>query len=374
MARYTYEVRLGYGTTTVIQNVQTLTVTNGRVQVQDPFRAGTATITGRVPSSLPTIEIGDTIEIFCVDPSPDVRVFSGTVADLRINYGIVSNMDTWTLDCEDSIAGLGRTLVDGLAHWDAGDHTYEAALAVALYSQGDVRVDNETGQPGQSLVSAQSVPFRNSLELLQQIMFTEQGRLVAKPMIVASGGNRYSVGFYNRDAQAALTSVGAFTDDTVATALSKAVYDVVQFNSQADSFFDQVLVAPEGLAEQRVGTGNRVFTGSSYNLTTSQAADLAGYVLATLQVNQAVAQVISCNSERQTNDVALNAFVAAPIGNPATLILRGSTYNVFLNGATLTADPDQTRFTFNVISSLAQNFFVLDSASFGVLDTNRLGF
>jgi hypothetical protein len=40
----------------------------------------------------------------------------------------------------------------------------------------------------------------------------------------------------------------------------------------------------------------------------------------------------------------------------------------------MTANPDQTRWSFNIVSSDAQNFFILDSADFGVLDQNRLGF
>jgi hypothetical protein len=45
-----------------------------------------------------------------------------------------------------------------------------------------------------------------------------------------------------------------------------------------------------------------------------------------------------------------------------------------MEGATMTANPDASRWTFNIVSSEAQNFFILDSADFGVLDTNRLGF
>jgi hypothetical protein len=56
------------------------------------------------------------------------------------------------------------------------------------------------------------------------------------------------------------------------------------------------------------------------------------------------------------------------------LILRGVLYNLFVEGGTMTANPDQTRWSFNIVSSEAQNFFILDSTAFGVLDQNKLGF
>jgi hypothetical protein len=54
--------------------------------------------------------------------------------------------------------------------------------------------------------------------------------------------------------------------------------------------------------------------------------------------------------------------------------LRGVVYLLFVEGSTITATPEQTRFTLNVVSADALNFFILDDASFGVLDTNKLGF
>jgi hypothetical protein len=40
----------------------------------------------------------------------------------------------------------------------------------------------------------------------------------------------------------------------------------------------------------------------------------------------------------------------------------------------VTANPEQTRFTYNLVSSEALSFFILDNAAFGKLDTDRLGF
>lgn len=60
-------------TLTQLDNVQNLSFILGRVEIQDPFKAGTATITGRVPSSLPSLEVDDKVHI---------RVTDGTFDDI----------------------------------------------------------------------------------------------------------------------------------------------------------------------------------------------------------------------------------------------------------------------------------------------------
>lgn len=368
MARYTYEVRYG-NTPNILTNVQSFSITKGRQQIQDPFKAGVASITGRVPSGLPSITIGTKIEIYCTNPTPDVLVYTGTVADYRVNYGIVSSMDTWQIDCEDSFAAAGRALTSVGAGWASNTLSDDAAILVA--ASAGVNLFNIYPVDGSSRLSAQSVPNTNLMNVLQQIMFTEQGRLVN---VAISALGVPQLGFIPRSQVGAFPTVGAFSDGTVATALPTAPFDVVQFNSQADSFFTKVVTEPEGLADQTAGTGLRVFTGKSYDVSTTQAADLAAYVLATLAVNNAVPQVLSANSEAQSNDVALNAFATAGDGSRIDLILRGVTYPLFIEGGTMTANPDETRWSLNLVSSEAQDFFILDSASFGVLDTNKLGF
>jgi hypothetical protein len=369
MPRYAYEVRYG-NTPTVLTNVQTFNISKGRQQVQDPFRASVATITGRVPSGLPTVEIGQRLEIWCTTPSPDIAVFRGTVSDFRINYGIVSNEDTWQIDCEDSFAAAGRALTSPSAGWAANALSDDAAIVLAFGA--GINVINIYPVDGSSRLSAQSVPNTNLLDVLQQIIFTEQGRLINLGL---DGSNVPGLGFVPRSAIGAYPTLGAFTDGTVATGLITAKYDQVVFTSQADSFFNEVVIEPAGLADQISGTtGRRVFTGKSYDVDTAQAQNLADFVLATLNVANAVPQVVSCTSEMQTTDLAVDAFLTAGEGTKLRLILRGVTYEVFVEGGVLTANPDETRFTLYLVSAAAQNFFILDSATFGVLDQNKLGF
>jgi hypothetical protein len=52
---------------------------------------------------------------------------------------------------------------------------------------------------------------------------------------------------------------------------------------------------------------------------------------------------------------------------------RGTTYSAQIEGATLTANPEQTRITYYLSSADSNPFFILDNADFGVLDQNKLG-
>jgi hypothetical protein len=217
-----------------------------------------------------------------------------------------------------------------------------------------------------STISAQSAPDTNVLQLLNQLAATEQGYM--------SSQQPSSIKWINRSDYITNPVLGDFTDGSLISVNTEAPYNDVTFRSQADSFFDKVVVEPEGLAPQTAGTGSRVFTVKTYDQTTTQAKNLADYILATLQVQQSVPSTISLLSEVQTNNLAVLCFQQTAQGARVGLILRGDDYNLFLEGATVTATPEQTRFTFNVVSSDALAFFILDSPVFGRLDADKLGF
>ena len=357
MSRYNFDVVVS--DTTSLQNVQNIVIQRGRQQVQDTFRAGTATIQGLKPNLLPALEIGDKIEIDCV--SPFTAMFYGTIADIKIDYGFIADLDTWTIYCEDNIAQAGRALTPSTGFINNGATTVEAAVDIG--SQSGISVQNIFSSTSTTKVSGQTLENENLLSVLQQLVFTEQGRLVN----IENG-----IAFYTRN-DVGIFNVGSFTDGSLTAANPTIPFNQVQFYSQADSYFTQAVVEPAGLASQSSGTGNRVFSGASYNQTEGDAANLAAYVLATLQVNNQVPQLVSCMSENQTNDAALNIMSSAGNGIRGELILRGTRYQIFIEGGTMTATPEQALFSFNVVSSAANDFFILDSSTFGILDSNRLG-
>lgn len=367
MARYQWFV--DYGTTpTTLSDVQEIVIQRGRTQIQDPFKPATALIRGRNLASLPNVKVGDKIKIRAkLDPINAV-MFAGFIADVQKTYGELSSMDTWEIACEDSMAKLGRSVMSSSVSWASNAETDVAVAAVIADTIPFSTLQIFPPSSGSiSYLSAQNVGGQNGLQVMNQILATEQGYLFTD--------NWDSFGLRTRSNYAGLAYKGDFTDNSLTATYSTAKFTDVVFRSYADSYFTSVEVEPEGLAAQKAGTSfDRVYSMKSYDVSTTQAGNLAAYVKATLDVNEAAPSVISTTSEIQTNDVALLSARDACQGYRVGLILRNQRYEVFIEGSTVTATPEQTRFTFNVVSAAALNFFILDSATFGVLDTNKLGF
>jgi hypothetical protein len=377
MAKFTF--RITYDQTTVLSDVQNFSFTRGRREIQDPFKAGQATITGRNLATLPTIEIGKTILIEDVFPAFSRPVFFGQVADVQITYGYVANEDVWTIQVEDFLAVLGRAYTSNNFSWAAGINTEEAARLLGQNALPNFPFffTGFGAFTASSLVSAQSLPNRNALDIANTLAATEQAFMFSSSSPNPPGipGRRATVNFIPRSALGSYGVLAEFTDGTDGgAAFIKSTYSEVVFRSQADSFFNRVVVEPQGLAAQESGTGDRSFVMRSFDQTTTQAKNLADYVKATFDVQTQVPSTISALSESQTNTGLTSLMELFNSFAEVDLYLRGVKYRLFVIGLTVTATPDQTRFTFNVASSEALNFFVLDSAEFGVLDQNKLGF
>jgi hypothetical protein len=375
MARFGW--RVTYNGSTVLSDVQNITINRGRREIQDPFAAGRATITGRNLAAFPTVEIGGQIAIemsFGSTPSYIVA-FLGQVADVQVNYGFVSSEDTWQIDVEDFLAKLGRAYTTDTFSWAAGLNTLQAAQSTTQNATNSTLIfTGFSSFTGSSLVSAQSLPNRNALDVINTLAATEQGVLYSS-FSISPSGLVPNVTYVPRSALGQLFVLATFTDGTHSGSVGvPSFYDQVVFRSLADSFYDRVVVEPEGLASQERGVGPRTYTMKSFDQTTTQAGNLADYVKATFDVQTQVPNTISVSSESQTNDGLIFIVDAFSSFGEVELYLRGQYYRLFVLGLSITANPDQARFTLNVASSEALNFFILDSDTFGVLDQNKLGF
>lgn len=365
MARFGWKVT--YDGSTVLDDITSMSIVRGRTQIQDPFKAGTAVIEGRDLAGLPTIEVGKEIKIeILIESIVYGVVFAGRVSDVQITYGFTTAYDSWQIDCEDVLAAIGRAYTTETFSWAAGTTTIQAFQSVVSNAgQGQIFSSGIGGFGTSSTLSAQSVGNANALELLNTIAFTEQGFLFCDDFDIVTLAPRAALGQLNLLAE--------LTDDPP-SAVVPSVFDQVQFRSFADSFYDRVVVEPEGLTGQAIGTGIRTFTGNSYDQTTTQAGNLASYVKATLDVQTQVPSVISCLAEAQANNQLAQAALTTNSYGEVSLRLRGDDYRLFVLGLRISVTPESSRFTFNVASSEALNFFILDSATSGVLDSSRLGF
>jgi hypothetical protein len=364
-----YEVRVNG---VLLNDYNSITTTAGRQQVQDPFRAGTITITGSVLTEVRSLNIGDFLLVRVTrlfNTPSQYTIFSGTISDIIANFGYTEEMDSWTIQGEDFLADLGRAFTTD--SWPAGLAT--SVAAAGAFNNTGVGLSYPISPTGSSKVSAYSWANENALNIVNTLIATEQGRIVSAPSVGVK-----DVEWYNRNVLNLLGEICVFTDGSAFVSGPQGRFQEIVFRSRADSFFTKTIVEPEGLASQSAGSGSRVFTMQSYDQTTAQASDLAAYVLATLDVSQDVPANISYIVESQ--DVAVGEFAIRSaldtLGGVRTIkiVLRGQVYTCFVEGYTYSATPSQTRIRLNLSSSEAAVGFVLDDENFGVLDTSKLGF
>jgi hypothetical protein len=363
MPKYTWSVEING---TPLDDVQGVSISAGRRQLTDTFKAATATVSGRLVASLGTVVIGDTIEIIANDGVRTDLVFYGVVSDVSVNYGMVLNEDTWQIFAEDNLALLGRGLTSSSFSFTAGWTTATAFTNVVTNSGFNAF---RTGNPSSSTVSAQTLNLDNPLNVLNQLMNTEQG-------LIYGDDSTKGIRFQTRESNSGTVAV-VFSDGSLSPGVgeSTSAFDRVVFDSQADSFFTKVVVEPAGLAAQTAGTDNRTYTLNTYDETTTQASTLASYVLGRLSNDEDSPQELSVSSVGSSFALAsLTSFFVVPYFQLVGIILRGVRYNSQILGFTISASPGLSRWTFQLADADVSIPFILDSASLGVLDQNRLGF
>lgn len=337
---------------TYLNDVQGLTMRQGRTRVSDVYRGGIATVTGRNPGSLPTLAIGDeiTTTIHFGDVAYEM-LRTWRIADFRITYGQVSEQDTYTVELEDAFAFLGRGTVTYTA--TSGDSVFDTADA-ACSQNGITLVENGTTS---STSNAQTLTAANALDVLQTAITTEQAR------VYAGGGD---LAWYARDYwQANLTPV-TFSDDGTGT----FTFTQLDFGSRAQDYATEVIVSVRGGSEVVSGTGDFSIGVNSYSVNNAEAGYLGDYLLGTLSVSDATIKQLSYHAHTQTTVAPF-----APVGPNRVCVVkfRGTTYRGIVEGYTVSATPQTVNVTVNLSDASFYSFLVLDDAVFGKLDENKLG-
>lgn len=333
-----------------LTDVQSCTFNKGKTKVSDTLRPGTATITGRRPDLLPALEIGDQLTIGVDDPvvGTPTALFTYRIADLIIDYGVTSAMDTWTIEAEDAFAYLGRAQIT--RSWSAGAVSSTVATDVC----SDVGITLQVSTSGQSTLSAQTVTKQSALEVFQTIVNTEQALVQAGDTTIswASRGWQDSITYYE------------FNDT------GGQPYTAIKFGGLADNYADYVVVQPVGGTETASGTGVFSYTLASYSSDTTQAGYLAQFVKGVFDVQTATPLSMSVFLNAQSNGNALNALA---VGRGIKLVFRGTTYYALVEGFVVSADPGSVRISYNLSSTDFYAFLTLDNTTLGRLDYNKLG-
>lgn len=342
-----------------LSNVQEFMFTRGREKVSDQIRAGYGTIYGRRPDLLPAINIGDQVTIRIQPNGGNTFAFQFRCADLRVIYGYTSALDTWELDIEDVFAVFGRGVFG--TSWTAGSSTYEAVDAVCTQYGVNLQGTDES----KSDVSAQVIINENGLEVLNNLLVTEQGRFGYGVL------DFEDIFFFGRGWQQSLTTYDASDDGTGTNPIR---YDGLDFAGLADNYADKIVIEPAGLATQSAGIGDYTYTAQSYSQTTGDAANLASFI-------KGVFDIQDQTPSRLTSITTLNTVAAAEnmmrLSSPLSQVKikhRGAFYYGIVEGFTMRATLDQLEVTYNLSSPGYYPQFILNNAEFGVLDQNKLGY
>lgn len=358
-------------TFTALTNVQEITLSVGRQRQLDAYNASSATIRMRYPtgyaSPITALTSGNFIRI--QNATDGQYMFYGTINNIDVQYGIpyaggVGNADFITITVEGFFARFGR--VQGLGYSMASASVYTQLLNCA--SQTSLQI---------------SASSANTQVMAATTVSSSWGDWVNKLLVSINGRLWDSYG-------AAVNIISPFElypsnitfSDTTNNATNQ-VYDQINFGSYADNYYTQVTVTPESFTAATVQTGSspyRTLNMNTYNSSTSQATDYANYLLNNYK-NQSFALLsISCLAEAQNtfkldqvSGYSGSQFSTTP-GTRVSVVFRGTTYNCIVEGVTMTATPESSRYTYYLSGADLNNYLILNDSVFGRLDYNKLGY
>lgn len=354
MGAYTYTVKkVVNGVPTTINNVQNISWSVGRKLITDQIASGRFTVTGRRPDLLPSIAIGNFIEVAY---GPDFEFVEFKVADFQIDYGFTSSEDTWVITGEDAFAELGRV-------------------------NASVTIGNTTGDSLSALRAATGVKIQqrfSGTDIYDQTLSNANGLTVAAQLFNSEQpGYYYATSeniFWNIRQPIYGNEIFYGTDETPGALEWK--YDALEFNGLADNYATKVNVTSAGVGTATAGTGNRTYEMTTYNENLSYMQSIAGLYAGYLSGSTIAPSSISLIAENQTSTKKIITFFQWSLigANLFNIKFRGTTYYAMVLGITVTATPELTRVTYNLAPSTVLASFILNDTSRGVLNQNRLGF
>jgi hypothetical protein len=360
-----------------IPELVALDCTVGRKQVTDSWAASTASFTFRYPNGYTSPNTALIVDVpirFFSPGNTTTAAWTGFIRDVRVTWGKpfvagVGQGDLLTVDGEGALGLWGRTEGNGFTPSVnvANGQLTEVAAQYGLSWNG-----NLTTEPVKAV--ATEGPLSN---WLQNFMNTVQGRLIdGFPRVAVDDAKRRGTIYVLSNASNVVTT-SKFSD--VSNNATNAIYDVLDFDTLADNYITRVVVTAPLLADQvsSVGTAPfRSFVLETYATSTSQSKDLADYYLASVDDQVVAPNAVSVTSGGQNgtdvDSLNSNLFCLMP-AYKTQIEFRGTTFPARIEGATMTATPEQTRVTYYLSSAEANPYFILDSADYGVLDQNKLG-
>jgi len=374
-------------TFTTISNLQNVTITAGRQAQIDNFTASRLSLTFRYPNGFasPAADLLPGAHIYVTAQTTSggfsFDAYYGYITDVSVEYGIpyassVGNADYLIITAEGGLAKLARNSGNGYA------------MAAGFVADASVPADGQIGKAQVESGVAVSTPFVSYYatrqasaatvsgswaDWLNQLAFTFAGRI--------SDGREVALLTFQPIADYSTNSAYYLSD--TGTGIP---YDQITVDSLAQNYFTQVTVDPDGYAAQTVSTGAapyRNYTVNTWSPSTTGATDLANWYLNNYDDPTLAVSALHINMNDSATGNVRDFFVSAssvatfgafPVGIQLKVLFRGQTYVCIVEGGALSATPERVGLTLYVSGADLNAYLILNNATFGKLDFNRLGF
>lgn len=371
------------GTYAQLTGVQSVQIARGRTYAQDNFQASTCEIE-LIPAASysPALAIGQFIDVRVTNSATAKAYFCGKITDIRRTYEMPYSAGTGLAPADRIfISATGGT---GLM----AKYTFPSGALPGLPS-GIIAAGECTSQQSTAATLAGVFLTPSSVTAINSsaITLAGQGCLDVVNKIARTAQNFVDDGDNQRDtsglyAGQVLAVVNPPLTDTATFSDAGAIkYNGLEFLSSAENVFNQVNVYPDGLATQSQ-SGTAPYNSLDYyttNATTGDAASLAG-LLYNLFNGLTTAAPFRITTDTAVDDTwAAIAQLTSSAGNRGyigagvSITFRGATYTAQIQRITVSFYPDIAHLTVTLSPSLG-TAFTLDSLTFGILDTNRLGY
>jgi hypothetical protein len=368
-------------TFTALTDVQNINVRLGRGEQLAAYNASTAEVEIRYPtgfaSPIAAIKTGTYIKIESPNWVDTIGgLFLGRIRDVDVSYGIpysggVGNGDILTISCEGFFAAVARMNANGYAMASGAP---QAQLTAA---EGQNGVTSSYYRPtGTDPVMAATTLTGTWGDWYNELLTTINGRMW-------DANNIDEIDVISPFYQNPITPAAAETFNDAPIVSTDFRYDQIDFTSYADNFYTQIALTPEGLSTVTVTqTGAtapfRTYAINTLNSSSGQATDYGNYLLGLYGTAQFRIASISCLMEGSQANAKLDALASQSppsyMGMRITVVFRGTSFSAIIEGVTVSATPNSSRYTFSLSSAEQNNYLILGSSIFGTLDNNKLGY
>ena len=159
-------------------------------------------------------------------------------------------------------------------------------------------------------------------------------------------------------------------------------YDDIRYESLADNYYTQVQVNYPVDQVAVSGSGTRVLSIDTLSRNATNAQTLGNYykntfgtpVMGLAQISALASRQSTFRMSKLADFALIQDGIYTCVGTQMEVEFRGAHLTVVVEGVSISADPNDSRYTFYVSPGDLNSYLILNNSVLGRLDYNRLGF